>query len=372
MSQRVPFLDMRGPYEELQPELEEALGRVMASGHYVLGPEVEAFEHEFAAYCGTAHGIGVGNGLEALILGLMAMGIGAGDEVLVPSNTYIASWLAISYTGATPVPVEPDPATYNLDPERLEAAVTPRTRAIMAVHLYGHPADMDPIRAVADRHGLRVIEDCAQAHGARYKGRRVGSLGDVAGWSFYPTKNLGAFGDGGLVTTDDAAIADRVRVLRNYGARIKYVCEAKGHNSRLDELQAAMLRVKLRHLDAWNERRRAIADTYMRALASTGLTLPRVPAWAEPVWHLFVVTTPERDALRRHLEAEGIGCLVHYPVPPHRQQAYAELGYAEGTLPLAERIHREVLSVPIGPHMAPSHALTVIETMRQFQACLRS
>lgn len=264
---KVPFLDFVGPYAELKAELDEAYFRFMQSAWYILGREVEAFEQEFASYCGVRHCVGVGNGLEALHLILRAYGIGPGDEVIVPSNTYIATWLAVSYAGAVPVPVEPDPRTYNLDPSQVEAAITARTKAVMPVHLYGQPADMDPIMAIARNRGLKVIEDNAQAQGARYKGRRTGALGDAAGNSFYPGKNLGAFGDAGAVTTDDADLADRVRTLRNYGSKRKYYNDCRGFNSRLDELQAALLRVKLKKLDEWNDRRRAVAAWYEAGLA---------------------------------------------------------------------------------------------------------
>jgi dTDP-4-amino-4,6-dideoxygalactose transaminase len=337
---KVPFLDFVGPYEELKAELDEAYMRFMRSAWYILGKEVEAFEHEFAAYCGVRHCVGVGNGLEALHLSLRAYGIGKGDEVIVPSNTYIATWLAVSYAGAIPVPVEPDPQTYNIDPARIESALTSRTRAIMPVHLYGQPADMDPIMELAEQHGLKVIEDNAQAQGARYKGRRTGSLGHAAGNSFYPGKNLGAFGDAGAVTTNDPELADRVRVLRNYGSRVKYHNEVKGFNSRLDELQAAFLRVKLRHLDDWNARRRKIAEFYLTQLSTLNsqLILPHVPEWAESVWHLFVIRHAERDFLQQKLAEAGVGTLIHYPVPPHLSGAYADLQMIKGTYPLAEMV----------------------------------
>ena len=359
----VPFLDLSAPWRELQDELDAAWRRVMESGWYILGKEVAAFEEEFAAYCGVRHCIGVGNGLDALHLILRGYGIGPGDEVIVPANTYIATWLAVTYAGATPVPVEPDEATFNLDPARIEAALTPRTRAIMPVHLYGQPADLDPITAVARRHGLKVIEDAAQAHGARYRGRRCGSLGDAAGFSFYPGKNLGAIGDGGAVTTDDDDLAGRLRMLRNYGSSRKYVNEVAGFNSRLDELQAALLRVKLSRLDDWNGRRRAVAAAYLDALAGTGLLLPTVPGWAEPVWHLFVVRCPNRDAVTAQLDGHGIRWLVHYPIPPHRQDAYRDLGYGEGSFPLAEQLSREVLSLPMGPHLTSGECARVIAAL---------
>ncbi len=360
----VPFLDLAAPYEELRSGIDEAVQRVLSGGWYLLGGELRAFEEEYAAFCGARECIGVGNGLDALHLILRAMDIGPGDEVIVPSNTFIASWLAVSQTGATPVPVEPDPRTYNLDPARIEAAVTGRTRAIMAVHLYGQPADMDAIGQVAARHGLRVVEDAAQAQGARCRGRRAGALGDAAAWSFYPGKNLGALGDAGAVTTDDPELAERIRVLRNYGSRVKYVHEVEGVNSRLDEIQAAVLRVKLGRLDEWNARRRAVAEVYGAALADSGVVLPHVPEWAEPVWHLYVVRVSRRDALQRALAEQGIGTLVHYPTPPHLQGAYRSLGMGPGTFPVSEEIHREVLSLPIGPHLAVEDARFVADAVR--------
>lgn len=364
----VPFLDVK-PSSDLQAELDVAYRRVMQSGWYILGEEVAAFEREFAAYCGVRHCIGAGNGLDALHLILRAYDIGPGDEVIVPANTYIATWLAVSYAGASVVPVEPVPGTHNLDPERIAAAITPRTRALMAVHLYGQPADMAPILEIGQRHGVTVIEDAAQAHGARYRGRRTGSLGAAAAWSFYPGKNLGAFGDGGAVTTDDDRLAERVGVLRNYGSRIKYYNEMKGVNSRLDALQAAFLRVKLRHLDEWNARRRALACRYLEALAGVPqLTLPFVPDWAEPAWHLFVVRHAQRDWLQEQLRQADIDTLIHYPVPPHRSDAYAADGWKAGDFPVTEALAQSVLSLPIGPNLAAAAADHVIATLRRVVA----
>lgn len=360
----IPFLDLGTIHREVRGELEAALRRVLDSNWYILGEEVAAFEREFAAYCGVSHCVGVGNGLEALHLILRAYGIGPGDEVIVPSNTYIATWLAVSYAGARPVPVEPVEGTYNLDPGRIEAAITPRTSAILPVHLYGQPADMDAIQRIAGRYKLLVVEDAAQAHGALYRGRRTGSLGDSAGFSFYPGKNLGAMGDGGAVTTNDARIAEKVRSLRNYGSAVKYHNPVKGFNSRLDEIQAALLRVKLRELDRWNENRRAIAAAYIAGLDGSGLGLPVVPAWATPAWHLFVVRSPSRQEIMARLEAAGVGSMIHYPVPPHLQPAYAELGLRDGDLPIAERVHREVLSLPIYPGLGPSQIERVVSILR--------
>ena len=362
--QTIPFLDLHAPHHELRTELQAAFTRVLDSGWFILGQEVEAFEREFAAYCEAEHCVGVGNGLEALHLILRAYGIGPGAEVIVPANTYIATWLAVSYAGATPVPVEPDARTYTLDPARVEAAITPATRAILPVHLYGQPAAMDQLNALAARYGLKVIEDAAQAHGARYKGRRVGGLGDAAGFSFYPGKNLGALGDGGAVVTNDAELAERVRVLRNYGSRVKYHNEVQGFNSRLDELQAALLRAKLPVLDEWNQRRRAAAARYGDGLAGCELGLPFVPDWAEPVWHLFVVRHPRRDELQRRLQQAGIGTMIHYPIPPHLQPAYAELGYGAGAFPITEAIHREVLSLPMGPHLTEAQQGRVLAAVK--------
>lgn len=362
----IPFLDMKSPYQELKDELDEAFRRVMESGWYILGEEVAAFEREFARYVGVSFCIGVGNGLDALHLILRAYGIGAGDEVIVPANTYIATWLAVSYAGATPVPVEPIERTYNLDPARLEAAITPRTKAILPVHLYGQPAEMEPILAIARQYGLKVIEDAAQAHGARYHSRAAGALGDAAGWSFYPGKNLGALGDAGAVTTNDPELADKVRALRNYGSHVKYYNRYQGFNSRLDELQAALLRVKLRRLDEWNARRCQLAARYLEALQSCDLILPLVPPGIQPNWHLFVVRTPKRDELQRHLHQRGIGTLIHYPLPPHLQHAYSSLGKPPGSYPITERIHREVLSLPMGPHLPMEHIEVIINEIHNF------
>lgn len=355
----IPFLDLRAAYLELKPEIDAAVARVLDSGWYIGGAEVDAFEAEFAAYCEARHAVGVANGLDALHLALLALGVKAGDEVIAPSNTYIATWLAISRCDAVVVPVEPDERTHNIDPARIEAAITPRTRVILPVHLYGQPADLDPILAIARKHGLAVLEDAAQAHGARYKGKRVGAHGDAVAWSFYPGKNLGALGDGGAVTTNDPALAGRIRLLRNYGSREKYVNEAKGFNSRLDPLQAAGLRVKLAHLDEWNARRRAVADSYQAGLAGTDLILPQVPEWAEPVWHLYVVRSARRDALQRALTAADVGTLIHYPIPPHLQQAYRGAGWPRGAFPLAEKLADEVLSLPMGPHLTKAQAAEV-------------
>jgi len=346
---KVPFLDLRAAYLELKPEIDAAIARVLDNGWYILGEEVEVFEAEWATYCEAKHSVGVGNGLDALHLALLACGVGAGDEVIVPSHTFIATWLAVSQCGAIPVPVEPDERTYNINPDLIENAITPRTKAILPVHLYGQPADLSRILAIARKHGLRVVEDAAQAHGARYKGKRIGAHGDVVCWSFYPGKNLGALGDGGAITTDNDEIADRIRVLRNYGSRVKYVNKVKGFNSRLDPLQAAVLRVKLRVIDEWNERRSKIAAEYLKLLADNSkVTLPYVPEWAEPVWHLFVVRHPERDTFQQQLTEAGIGTMIHYPIPPHMQEAYADGGFPVQSFPIAESLASSVISLPCG------------------------
>lgn len=366
----IPFLDLKSPYLELKDELDAAYQRVMYSGWYILGKEVEAFEAEFADYCEANHCIGVANGLDALHLIVRGYGIGPGDEVIVPANTYIATWLAVTHAGATPVPVEPDERTYNIDPARIERAITPKTKAIMVVHLYGQPADMDAINGIVAKVNqsrvtsyaspLVVIEDCAQAHGARYKGRRVGSLGDAAGFSFYPGKNLGAIGDGGAVTTNDSDLAKRVKVLRNYGSQVKYHNEVLGYNSRLDELQAAFLRVKLTKLDEWNERRRQVAAQYLLKLSDQRqLTLPYVPEWAEPVWHLFVVSHTQRNTLQKNLTEAGIGTMIHYPIPPYLQPAYTSLANKEGDFLISEQMAKEVISLPMGPHLDPKKIVQV-------------
>ena len=361
----VAFLDVGAAQRELRLEIDEAVARVIGSGTYILGPEVASFERGFAAYCEAAECVGVGNGLEALHLILRALGIGPGDEVIVASNTYIATWLAVSMVGATPVPVEPDPATHNLDPARVAAAITGATRGVMPTHLYGQPADLDPLLLLARERGLKLVEDAAQAHGARYKGRRVGAHGDAVAWSFYPGKNLGALGDGGAVTTNDPELATRIRELANYGSKVKYINDVRGYNSRLDPLHAAVLSVKLRRLDEWNARRAAIARHYTDALAGAGLTLPFVPDWADPAWHLYVVQSERRDALAEALDAASIRTLVHYPIPPHLQPAYADLGIARGTLPIAERLANHVLSLPIGPHLGKTAADEVIAAVRE-------
>lgn len=364
----IPFLDLKTPHLELRTQLEHAFDRVLNSGWYILGTEVKQFEQEFAKYCETGDCVGVGSGLDALHLILRAYGIGIGDEVIVPSNTYIATWLAVSYAGATPIPVEPDDATYNMNPALIEDAITSRTKAIIAVHLYGQAADMDAINEIAKKYHLKVIEDAAQAHGAIYKGKRVGSLGDAAGFSFYPGKNLGALGDGGAVTSNDAELTQKVKMLSNYGSNKKYHNEVKGFNSRLDELQAAFLREKLQKLDEWNQLRSQIAMLYNQHLSSlTDVTLPNIQSWAKSVWHLYVIRHPQRDKLAKQLLESGVETMIHYPIPPHLQPAYQEQGYTKGQFPIAEKIHDQVLSLPIGPSMTLAQAEKTINCITKYQ-----
>jgi len=362
----IPFVDLTRQHQRISKNLESAMTGVLASGMFIQGPQLEAFEQEFADYCQTEHCVGVGNGLDALVLLLRAYGIGAGDEVIVPTNTFIATWLAVTAVGATIVAVEPDERTHNLSPERIEAHLTPRTRCIMPVHLYGQPADMDLIMALAEQRGLVVIEDSAQAQGALYKGRPTGSLGHAAATSFYPGKNLGALGDGGAVVTRDSAIARQVRMLRNYGSEKKYDHQVLGCNSRLDEIQAAVLRVKLRQLDAWNEERRAIAARYDALLAGLSVTLPQIPEWATPVWHLYVIRSLYRDALQAHLQSKGIQTVIHYPVAPHQQACYASQ-FIGSTYPVAEALCGQVLSLPIYPGLTEVEQHRVADALASFQ-----
>lgn len=363
----IPFSDIKQINMRQRDALHAALDRVLDSGWLILGKECESFEREFASYCGAKHCIGVANGLDAMHLVLKAWDIGPGDEVIVPSNTYIATWLAVTYAGATPVPVEPVEASFNLDPDLVLAAITPRTKAILPVHLYGQPAQVVRLREIADPLGIKVLEDAAQAHGGTLGGRRVGALGHAAAFSFYPGKNLGALGDGGAVTTDDDALADRLRVLRNYGSRVKYHNEIAGYNSRLDELHAAFMREKLPLLDADNAHRAALAAIYAETLAGiAGLVLPTQDANVGHVWHVYVVRTPRRAELSAHLQAAGVGNMIHYPIPPHLQPAYGHLGLGAGSFPLSERIHAEVLSLPIGPTQTEAQTREVAAAVRAF------
>lgn len=348
----IPFLSFAPQHGPIREDILAAIADVYDKQWYVLGDEVKAFEKAYADFSAVRHCVGVANGLDALHLALKALGAGPGDEVLVPSNTYIATWLAISFVGAVPVPVEPNPTTYNIDPARLEAAITPRTKGIMPVHLYGQACEMGPIMDVAQRHGLWVVEDNAQSQGASWKGEITGSFGNVNATSFYPGKNLGALGDAGAITTNDEKLDAKIRTLRNYGSQKKYYNEVIGHNSRLDELQAAVLRVKLPKLMAWTQQRQEVAALYQQHLVGIGdLALPTVAIGATHAYHLYVVRTAHRDALQQHLQEQQIGTLIHYPVPPHRQQAYAHLSIAEGAYPIAEELARTCLSLPMWPGM---------------------
>ncbi len=350
----IPFVDLRAGHDELRPELDAAVSRVVESGHYLLGPELEQFEAEFAAYCEVSHCVGVASGLSAIELALRAAGIGAGDEVIVPAYTWIATWLAVSATGARPVPVDVQETTYNIDPDHARAAITARTAAIVPVHLRGEPADMRAIDELARGRGLLVLEDAAQAHGARYRGRRTGGLGAAAAFSFYPAKNLGALGDGGAVTTNDGGLAAKIRLLRNYGMRNRYEIESVGVNSRLAEIQAAVLRVKLTRLDRWNEARSRLAERYGAALSGQQrIELPRPASWADPVWHLYMVNHPERDACAALLRERGVATLVHYPVLPHLSPPYREMGWRRGSFEVSERLAGSTLSLPMFPQLDP-------------------
>ena len=361
----VPFLDLAAASRELREELLATSRDVIDSGRYVLGPRVEAFEREFARYVEANHAVGVGSGLDALELALRALAVGPGDEVVVPAFTFIATWLAVGAVGATVVPVETQAGSFDVDPAALTAALTERTKAAILVHLYGHPTDLDVLEPLLRERGVALIEDAAQCHGARLGGRRIGARGELVCWSFYPGKNLGALGDAGAITTDSADLAEAVRRLRNYGSTQKYVHEVAGRNSRLDELQAAWLSIKLKHLDAWNQRRRQIAARYRAALAGTpGLTLPTTRPGAEPVWHLFVVRVRERDRIQAQLAERGVQTLVHYPIPIHLQAAYAGLGLGEGAFPVTEALQRELLSLPIGPHMHEDQVAHVIASVK--------
>ena len=361
----IPFLDLQGSNLLLKNELEIALSRVLKSGWFIMGPELQAFERDFAEYCNTRNAIGVGNGLEALHLILRAYGIGPGDEVIVPSNTFIATWLAVSQCGARPIPVEPEQTSFNLDPAGISKVLSKKTKAIIPVHLYGRPAEMDLINKIASDNNLIVIEDAAQAIGATYRGRSVGNLGHTAATSFYPGKNLGALGDGGAILTNDDDLADRVRLLRNYGSNEKYVHQVSGFNSRLDELQAAFLRIKLKKLDQWNVQRKELAAFYLSSIKNINVELPSVEEDFDSVWHLFVVRSQRRDELKAYLEGAGVSCGIHYPIPPHLQGAYSAMKYTN--LPIAEQMAKQVLSIPIYPELQMSDAARVVELINNFR-----
>lgn len=367
----IPFLDLKAAYDELSPALERAILRATRSGWYIGGGEVDAFEQQFAAYVGANHCVGLGNGLDALTLSLRALDVGPGDEVIVPSNTYIATWLAVSAVGATVVPVEPAVGHYNIDLLGIRQKLTDKTKVILPVHLYGMPAEIDLICAFAKEKGVYVLEDAAQAHGAAINHRRIGTHGDVVAWSFYPGKNLGALGDGGAVTTNHPELANRIRMLGNYGSAVKYFNEEMGVNSRLDPVQAAVLSVKLNSLDEWNMRRKRIAERYLQGLAGLPLKLPQILEGADAIWHLFVVATPKRDALQKYLHTQEIQTLIHYPVPPHLQKAYRHLQLSIGSLPIAEAYAEQLLSLPMGPQLSMNDVDIVIETIRTFFAGAR-
>lgn len=362
---KVPFLDVGHSYRELRNEIDVAVTRVLQSGRYIQGEEVENFESNFASFVDAKFCVGVANGLDAIYLALRALGIGVGDEVIVPAHTFIATWLAVTNCGATPVPVEPELNGFNIDPTLIEAAITSRTRAVIMVHLYGQPCDIDEIHNVASRHGLRVIEDAAQAHGATYKGKRIGGHSDVVTWSFYPGKNLGAFGDGGAITTNDHALAEKIQVLGNYGSKQKYDHSELGVNSRLDPIQAAILDVKLKFLEPWNQKRTELAKIYVNELKDTGLQLPIEKKSSASAWHLFVIRTKARDQLQKHLAISGVESLIHYPTPPNKQKCYSR-GENNQVFSRAELIAQEILSIPIGPHLNSEAANFVCETIKSF------
>ena len=363
---KVPFVSFLPMERELDKELRAAFDRVFTRSWYIEGVEDESFEKDFAEYCGTQYCVGVGNGLDALMLALKALGIGEGDEVIVPSNTYIATALAVTYVGATPVFVEPKIETFNIDPDRIEASITEKTKAIMPVHLYGQACDMDPIMEIAKKYNLKVVEDCAQAHGATYKGKKVGTFGDAAGFSFYPGKNLGALGDAGATVTNDKELADKIRALGNYGSDYKYHHIYKGNNSRLDELQAAFLSVKLPLLDKMNAERGRIANIYLSEIKNDRVVLPYVPDYTVPVWHIFGIRCEKREALEKHLNDAGIGTNKHYPIPMHLQECYKELGFNEGACPIAEEISKTELSIPMYYGMTDEEIKFVIAMINSF------
>lgn len=363
----IKFLDLGAVNTRHKSELDEAILRVVSSGWYILGGEVTQFEKEFAGYCGVQHCVGVGNGLEALSLIIKAYEFGSGDEIIVPANTYIASILAISVNNATPVLVEPELATYNIDPDKIEEKITSQTKAIMVVHLYGQVVNMGPVIEIAQKYNLKIIEDAAQGHGALYKGQKTGNLGDAAGFSFYPGKNMGALGDGGAVTTNDVDLAEKIRILRNYGSEIKYKNKFKGVNSRLDEMQAAILRVKLKYLDEDNNNRREIARCYCKNIKNKNVILPPSQEWDSHVWHLFVIRVSDRDKLQKYLLENDIQTMIHYPIPPHKQEAYKE--WNSLSYPVTEQIHKEVLSLPISPVMSCKEVEKVIEVINKYEPC---
>jgi dTDP-3-amino-3,4,6-trideoxy-alpha-D-glucose transaminase len=368
MMQEIPVIDLYKQYLSIQAELDLALTDILKRGSFILGEEVSAFEREFSAYCGVSHAVGVASGTEALQLALLACGIGMNDEVIAPAHTAVATIAAIEASGARPLLVDIDPATYTLDTSQLEKIITPSTRAIIPVHLYGYPVDMKPVLEIARERNIFIVEDGSQAHGAKYAGARVGSFGDIAAFSFYPTKNLGAFGDAGVIVTNHDTLAEKARLLRQYGWKEHYISSVKGMNSRLDEIQAGILRVKLRYLDSWNERRRQLAAQFMVLLSDTEITLPAIPGDGEHVFHQFVIRSAKRDGLRAYLKQHGIHTLIHYPVPVHLQPAYADLGYALHDLPNTELASREVLSLPIYPELTEDMVHQICQRIAEFQS----
>jgi dTDP-4-amino-4,6-dideoxygalactose transaminase len=361
---KIPFLDVGSSYQELREEIDSAVFRVLASGRFIQGEEVESFESSFASFVEAQHCVGVANGLDAIYLALRALGVGAGDEVIVPAHTFIATWLAVTNCGATPVPVEPELDGFNIDPTLIEAAITNKTKAIIMVHLYGQPCDIDEIHKVATRYGLRVIEDAAQAHGATYKGKNIGGHSDVVTWSFYPGKNLGALGDGGAITSNDNDLATKIRILGNYGSINKYDHFALGVNSRLDPIQAAVLGVKLKFLNSWNQKRIEVANIYFDNLKDIDFKLPIRTSFSNSAWHLFVVRTKSRKVVQEHLSENGVESIIHYPVPPHKQACYAANKF-KGSFPRTEAISNEVLSLPIGPHLDVKDVAYVCEILNR-------
>ena len=362
---KLPLVDLKAQHASIAAEVRAALDNVMSNTDFILGADVHEFESEFARYCDAEHCVGLDSGMSALELGMRAMGIGPGDEVITPAGSFIASSSAISFTGATPVWVDVDPKTYNIDPALIEAAITPRTKAIMAVHLYGQPADMDPILAIGRKHDLPVIEDACQSHGAHYKGRRTGSMGAFGAFSFYPAKNLGAYGDAGALTTNDPELAEKIRMMRNYGQREKYDHVYLAWNRRLDTIQAAVLRVKLRHLDEWNEARKRVASLYGELLAGSGVALPRTAAGAEHVYHLFVIQVEDRDRVQDELAAQGISTGIHYPLPIHLQEAYRSAGFGAGSFPVTEAAAKRILSLPMYPELTEDSVRRVAAALGQ-------
>lgn len=362
----VKFLDLKAINERHIDEFKSSFERFVDSGWYVLGDQVKDFEKDFAEYCGTKYAVGVSNGLDAIFLALKAFGVGPGDEVIVPANTYIATWLAVTYTGAKIVPVEPDLSTLNIDVSRIEEAITERTKAIISVHLYGCPVDLSSLQNVLDNNSIKVIEDCAQAHGARYKSKRVGNLGDAGAFSFYPGKNLGALGDGGAITLNDESTYNKICAIRNYGSSTKYVNDYIGYNCRLDEVQAGFLSIKLRSLDADNQKRADLAAFYNDNIDRSKYILPNVPKGCQPVWHLYTLMTSQRTALIEYLDGHGIGTIIHYPIPPHLQNAYTNLGYEDGSFPITENIHNKILSIPISPVMSQQEAEYIVQKLNEF------